>query len=315
MAEKRQGPAGAMLAGLRTFAHGSAAGMDRVVNEHRIRLAVTGLSRAGKTVFITSMIQNLLALGRDLDTLPKLRRRLTHDGEFRLKRVEILPAGAGTLPFFDQATKLHNLAADTPAWPPRTEDVAQISLALEIDRTGFGQRLGARRIRLDILDYPGEWLLDLPLLDQTFSTWSAECLDSLRQPSRSTCFAEFLAFVGDLRANDRAEESLLHKGHLLYRDALQAGRREHGLRYLQPGRFICPGPASDAPFMWFFPMPDAPAFPKPGSAAALLAERFAAYQQHVRSSFFGLPPEKWSSLRYGFWPCGGLQNAEEEART
>ncbi|PZQ17256.1 MAG: hypothetical protein DI565_07790 [Ancylobacter novellus] len=29
----------------------------------------------------------------------------------------------------------------------------------------------------------------------------------------------------------------------------------------------------------------------------------------------GLPPEKWSSLRYGFWPFGGLNDAEEEART
>jgi hypothetical protein len=28
----------------------------------------------------------------------------------------------------------------------------------------------------------------------------------------------------------------------------------------------------------------------------------------------GLPPEKWSSLRYGFWPCGGLIDVEEAAQ-
>src|SRR5262249_3429807 len=33
--------------------------IDQAVNEDCIRLAVTGLSRAGKTVFITSLIQNL----------------------------------------------------------------------------------------------------------------------------------------------------------------------------------------------------------------------------------------------------------------
>jgi hypothetical protein len=27
----------------------------------------------------------------------------------------------------------------------------------------------------------------------------------------------------------------------------------------------------------------------------------------------GLPPEKWSSLRYGFEPGGGFEDVEEEA--
>ena len=27
----------------------------------------------------------------------------------------------------------------------------------------------------------------------------------------------------------------------------------------------------------------------------------------------GLPPEKWSSLRYGFWPFGGRSDAEKGA--
>ena len=28
----------------------------------------------------------------------------------------------------------------------------------------------------------------------------------------------------------------------------------------------------------------------------------------------GLPPEKWSSLKYGLWPDGGLRNAEKETQ-
>src|SRR5450631_742352 len=28
----------------------------------------------------------------------------------------------------------------------------------------------------------------------------------------------------------------------------------------------------------------------------------------------GLPPEKWSSLKYGLWPDGGLSNAKEETQ-
>jgi uncharacterized protein len=40
------------------------------------------------------------------------------------------------------------------------------------------QALGGRRwarptLNLDIVDYPGEWLLDLPLLSLSFAEWSA----------------------------------------------------------------------------------------------------------------------------------------------
>ena len=281
------GRTGAVAAGLRGLAAGSVAGMERALNEDRIRLAVTGLSRAGKTVFITSLIQNLLALGRGRDTMPLITARLTRNGASRLRGVEVLPAGAGVLPFFDHAAKLAGLAAASPAWPLRTEDLAQVSLALEVERPSpLGRRLGSRRIRLDILDYPGEWLLDLPMLAQSYAAWSAQTLALLRTAPRQACGTAFLEFAAGLRPGDRAEESLLHRGHALYREALQACRTRHELRYLQPGRFVCPGPGSDAPFMWFFPLEAAPDAPRPGSAAALLQERFAAYQRHVRASFF-----------------------------
>ena len=280
--------AGAVATGLRGLAAGGVAGMERALNEDRIRLAVTGLSRAGKTVFITSLVQNLLALGQGRDTLPKVTARLTQDGTSRLRSVSVMPAGAGVLPVFDHAAKLGELAAAAPSWPPRTEDLAQVSLALEIERPSpFGRRLGSRRVRLDILDYPGEWLLDLPLLAQSYAGWSAQTLALLRAPPRRACSEAFLALVEDLRPGDRAEEGLLRRGHALYCEALHACRTTHGLRYLQPGRFVCPGPGSDAPFLWFFPLDVSPgSAPRPGTVAALLAERFAAYQRHVRASFF-----------------------------
>lgn len=75
----------------------------RDVNEDRIRLAVTGLSRAGKTVFITSLIHNLLALGGGRNTLPRLNDRLSERGVTRLQDVQLLPAGAAALPCFEHA--------------------------------------------------------------------------------------------------------------------------------------------------------------------------------------------------------------------
>ncbi len=100
---------------LRSLAAGAGAMLDRAVNEDVIRLAVTGLSRAGKTVFITSLIQNLLALAAQKDVLPQLTCRLSDTGLNRLRDVAILPAGVSAMPHFDQAAKLAGLSAAEPA--------------------------------------------------------------------------------------------------------------------------------------------------------------------------------------------------------
>ncbi|MGI3777900.1 MAG: YcjX family protein, partial [Janthinobacterium lividum] len=50
-----------------------------------VRVGVTGLARAGKTVFLTSLAANLLAHGAGLEVLPSLVGRVT--------RVALSPAG------------------------------------------------------------------------------------------------------------------------------------------------------------------------------------------------------------------------------
>jgi len=42
-----------------------------------------------------------------------------------------------------------------------------------------------RTLTLDIVDYPGEWLLDLPLLDKSYQQWSAESLALSRMEPRA----------------------------------------------------------------------------------------------------------------------------------
>ncbi len=254
----------------------------RSINEDRIGLAVTGLSRSGKTVFVTSLIQNLLALGHGVNTLPAFADALRTDGVSRLLDVAILPAGASAVPHFDQAAKLARLAGVHPTWPDRTEDLATISLMLTIARpSGLGRRIGPRRVRLDILDYPGEWLLDLPLLNQDFATWSAQTLDLLRQPPRRAIFQPFLDFLDRQGGMVTPDEALARQGHHLYRAALDRCRTERGLRFLQPGRFLCPGPRGDVPYMWFHPVDPS----QRGGMTDLLAERFEAYKLAVRTEF------------------------------
>ncbi|MBO1076422.1 YcjX family protein [Roseomonas marmotae] len=257
---------------------------ERLLNETTLRVAITGLSRSGKTVFITSVIANLLAMGRGRNTLPALSAQLERQGT-RLLSVGLEPAGTQALDWFDAADKIRDLAGAQPHWPPRTSDLASASLTLELSRSGPARLLGPRRVRLDLLDYPGEWLLDLPLLDQDFSSWSAETLALLRARPRAEVAGEFLDFIATLDPAAPADEAVARRGHRLYLTVLEQARDRFGLRWLQPGRFLRPGPRGESPMMWFFPLPgEGPAPAR--SLRDLLARRFAAYRDDMRQNFF-----------------------------
>ena len=265
--------------------------LDTLINDRPIRVAVTGLSRSGKTVFLTSLIANLLAMGNGRATMPALKERIDKGGAERLRSIRLVPARASTTPRFDYRGKLADLAGAQPKWPARTEDLAEIELELEIRPADglWGQMRalsGAPRVRLELLDYPGEWLLDLPLLHQSHAAWSAETLARLREKPRADAAAPFLGFVDQIDPARAADDALIQRGHRLYKEALERCRTDLGLRYLQPGRFLTMGARNDAPFMWFFPADAVPETPAHGSIAELLRTRFEAYKADMRATFF-----------------------------
>lgn len=251
-----------------------------LIGQERIRLAVTGLSRAGKTVFLTSLIANLLAAGAGRRTLPALEAILGG----RLKRVRVLPAGTETTPRFDPDGHLAALADDPPRWPERTDDLSTLSLVIEVERaSSLGALLGTRTVTLDLLDYPGEWLLDLPMLRQSYDEWSAATLKRLRaNPALEAAARPFLDFIAGLSATAEATDGLARTGYTLYRDVLRAARDRLGMRFLQPGRALNPGPRGEPPLLWFFPLPAGAS----GPLAALCAKRFEAYLADQRAYFF-----------------------------
>jgi predicted YcjX-like family ATPase len=227
------------------------------------------LARAGKTAFITSLAANLLAAGAGLPTLPALSARLAG----RRVGVRVAPSGASALPRFDEAAHLRALAADPPAWPARTGAVSLLALELTIPRAGLASALPPRVLRLELLDYPGEWLLDLPLLTTEFATWSEA---TLRRLEGRAAAQPFLQFAAGLPATAPADDTLAATGHRLYREALHRLRDEDGLALLQPGRFLMPAPGSEPPWVQFFPMRGR------GGLQALLSQRYDAYRDRVR---------------------------------
>ena len=139
-----------------------------------VRLAFTGLSRAGKTVFITSLIHNLLSASQGSPRMPLLKVV----GEKRLVSAKLESVGAQTLPRFPYTANVAKMSARPPDWPERTTDVSEIEIDLRFTPGTTLSRLAGDTgfMKLQLVDYPGEWLLDLPLLGQSFAEWSRNTL-------------------------------------------------------------------------------------------------------------------------------------------
>jgi hypothetical protein len=255
-----------------------------------VSLAVTGLSRAGKTVFITSLAHNLLSAMHQPYRMPLLRVV----GEGRLIAARLAQAGAGPLPRFPYQGNVERMAATPADWPARTRDLSEVEIEIRYMPSGaFGFLLhqvgsGTATLRLRIVDYPGEWLLDLPLLGQTYAEWSRATLRLGRAGVRAEIGRDFLAFVADHPHGGAASDEAARAAHELYRAALLAGRDQHGLSFLQPGRFLEPGALGDQPYLRFAPLdvPEGVERPVTGTLGALMEERFETYKAQVVTPFY-----------------------------
>jgi uncharacterized protein len=88
------------------------AGLGELAGGATVWLAVTGLSRSGKTVFLTSLIHNLLSCGHNPNRMPLLGVV----GERRLVAATIEAARANRLPQFPYLDNIERMAiADWPA--------------------------------------------------------------------------------------------------------------------------------------------------------------------------------------------------------
>ncbi len=222
-----------------------------------VRVGVTGLARAGKTVLLTTIASILLTPGA-LDA--------------RIRGTRIAPSGAGNIPRFDHASHRASLAADPPRWPSRTDAVSMLAIELTVG----APPLPARTLRVELLDYPGEWLLDLPLLDLGYAEWSRATFRRLADPALAPEAGAFVAFARGLATRAPRDETLALTGHRLYCAALQQLRDARGLSMLQPGRFLMPAPGEPPPWIAFFPLES------DGPLAALLRRRYDAYVEDTR---------------------------------
>ena len=237
-----------------------------------IRIGVTGLSRAGKTVFITSLVANLLDRGR----MPALRAAA--DGTIRAAWLQ--PQPDDTVPRFDFERHLAALTGPDPHWPEGTRHISELRLSLKVQPRGlFGGMRGVQTVHLDIVDYPGEWLLDLRLMDRSFAQWSAEVLDRLPGRPGAEAFLAALAATDHERRFEEPEAQRLASAYTAHLAAARAA----GFSDCTPGRFLLPGEMEGSPALTFAPLP---AMEKPSRLYREFERRFDAYKTRVVRPFF-----------------------------
>lgn len=263
------------------IAEGIARGVESVVDgvsapfaEPAIRLGVTGLSRAGKTVFITGLVANLMDRGR----MPQLRTAASG----AITAAWLQPQPDDTVARFDFEGHMARLTGPEPVWPEGTRAVSELRLSLKVAPRGLlGGLQRPRTLHLDIVDYPGEWLLDLGLMDKTYAVWSADVLARAKARGSGRAFEAALALADGRAAFDETVARGLAEA---WAEGL-AEAREAGFSDCSPGRFLLPGELAGSPVLTFAPLPPQADAPR-GSLWRECARRFEAYKKLVVKPFF-----------------------------
>lgn len=246
-----------------------------------VRLGVTGLARAGKTVFLTALVHNLVHGGR----LPLFAAAAGH----RMTGAQLQPQPDDAVPRFDYEAHVQALVEDR-IWPESTRQVSELRLTIDYESSSYLYRkLGPGRLHLDLIDYPGEWLLDLPLLGKDYATFSAEALTRARAQNRSDIADPFLRALNESDPGAPESEPVAQKLAKSFKSYLADCRADaHALSMLPPGRFLMPGDLDGSPALTFAPLDiaadAAPA--RAGTLRAMMERRFEAYKAHVVRPFF-----------------------------
>jgi predicted YcjX-like family ATPase len=245
-----------------------------------VRLGVTGLARAGKTVFIAALVHNLIHGGR----LPLFKAYAAG----RVSGARLEPQPDDDVPRFDYERHIEALV-DERVWPDSTRQISELRLTVRYESASFLSRhISSGKLHVDIVDYPGEWLLDLPLLDKSYATWSREALvkaGTAAHRGQADAWLRKLAATDPGAPEDEAVARDLAAAFTQYLRDLRADNSAVATE--PPGRFLMPGDLDNSPALTFSPLRLAnDSLGGSGSLARMMERRYEAYKSVVVRPFF-----------------------------
>ena len=211
-----------------------------------ISIGVTGFSGSGKSTFITSLIHQLKYSNEALlgGFLPARDENIIG--------VKLLPIYG--LELFDYQHGIDALSSNPPQWPaPTTESSGCIVEITYKRKVPFYKPFFSEitKLKVEIRDYPGEWLLDIPLLDQTYLEWCVEVEKLYQQPQQKQLIGSLQSELLSISPYEILTDNEIKKLFDRFRQFLQACKQD-GITLIQPGHVLLPG-SSDS-FAPFFPL-------------------------------------------------------------
>ncbi|WP_112712688.1 YcjX family GTP-binding protein [Moritella yayanosii] len=213
-------------------------------------IGITGLSKSGKSTFITSLINQLM--NHEKASLAGFSPVLSE----RLLGVKMHPLADADIPVFPYEKNYQSLTQ--AKWPASTTNISGCLLELRLSRAG--RRLNPLKadqfsLFLEIRDYPGEWLLDLPLREMSFSRWSEQCQAQYQASPRRELIGDLFDELTQLDPLSVADETVLKSLNVKFVQFLHDCKYKHSsLSLIQPGRFLLPGTVENAELLNFVPL-------------------------------------------------------------
>lgn len=207
------------------------------LKDKKIKIAITGLSRSGKSVFITSFIDQLLN-AQDLFLHVKSSKKY----KTTLQAPKISMKRFDYYHFSKQIKKEH-------IWCDSTNGVSKA--LLKIKSKGTLPILSDDGFYIEIIDYPGEWILDLTMLLHTYNSWSNEVISWLNEidDEKAKLYLSKIESLSTNETSNALETSL----HAEYAKLLKHLKKKH-YSFLTPGRFLVPADLKDDPILLFAPL-------------------------------------------------------------
>lgn len=247
---------------------------DRLTDRDQ-NIVITGLSRSGKSMLFTALIAQLQQQisQNNFDALPLLGAL----PKARLQKIELTTEFPQVTAFPFQS----NLAAlQNRQWPPATQQVSAFRLTIWLKQSNaIKQKLiGSKRLSLFFYDYPGEWLMDLPLLKLDYASWSAQVFAQMASEPQAGLAKDWLQSLRQFNFDQVPTAQAVFELVSAYQTYLLTAKAQ-GLSLLQPGALILPPPGLDLACHGFCPLPNK-LLSDPSHPWTLIMQQH--YQQFVR---------------------------------
>ena len=253
------------------------------LSSRTLSIGVTGFARAGKTVFLASVVQALLTAAAW--STRRGQGQLVGFGPFErrvFRSVRIRDDIRATLPQFQFRKVRESLLGGDAEWPEPTLGLSHLVLDVHFEPAGRFRRFKRNHLLINLVDYPGEWLVDVPMLKQTYADWSEEMWRLANSGSRVGLSEAFRTEVMALSGAGHVEEDTVSRLAEKWSHYLAAAA-DIGLVMNQPGRMLRPDALRDSPILRFFPLP--PDLDNP-LLHDRLEKRFDQYVRDVVRPFF-----------------------------